>query len=102
MFCSRKMFASAVAFACIATPMLSQAKGFNPDISLILDGRYASISNSTDYALPGYFLGGEAGRGEEGFHLGHSELILSGNIDDLFLPNSLLLLLIMSLKLKLS
>ena len=29
-------------------------------------------------------LGGEAGRGEEGFHLGHSELAISANVDDLF------------------
>lgn len=57
---------------------------FNPDISLILDGRYASYGNDSDYELPGFMLGGEAGRGEEGFHLGHNELVLSANIDDMF------------------
>ena len=68
----------------ISTCVSVQAQSFNPGISLILDGRYASYSNDTDYALPGFMLGGEAGRGEEGFHLGHNELIISGNIDDLF------------------
>ena len=55
----------------------------NPDISLILDGRYAHYSNSSAYELPGFMLGGEAGRDEQGFHLGHNELVISSNIDDL-------------------
>ena len=58
--------------------------GFNPDISLILDGRYASYSNTSSYALPGFMLGGEAGRGETGFYLGHNELTISSTIDDMF------------------
>jgi hypothetical protein len=57
---------------------------FNPDISLILDGRYSGYSNNSDYELPGFMLGGEAGRGEEGFHLGHNELAISANVDDMF------------------
>lgn len=57
---------------------------FNPDINLTLDGRNGSFSNTSDYELPGFMLGGEAGRGEQGLHLGHSELSLSSNIDDLF------------------
>lgn len=57
---------------------------FNPDISLILDGRYSAYSNDSDYELPGFMLGGEAGRGEEGFHLGHNELAISANVDDMF------------------
>ena len=58
--------------------------GFNPDISLTLDGRYGSYSNDTDYELPGFMLGGEATRGEKGFYLGHNELSISANIDDMF------------------
>lgn len=76
--------ASTIVLAGMTTHAMAEAKGFNPDISLILDGRYSSISNSSDYALPGFMLGGEAGRGEKGFSLGHNELILSGNIDDMF------------------
>ena len=56
----------------------------NPDISLILDGRVGSYSNDSDYELPGFMLGGEASRGEKGFHIGHNELVISANIDDMF------------------
>ncbi|MCG7874046.1 MAG: hypothetical protein N0C81_17265 [Candidatus Thiodiazotropha lotti] len=76
--------------AAVMAAILSTAAGaagdssFNPEISLILDGRYGSFDNDSDYELPGFMLGGEAGRGEEGFHLGHSELVLSANVDDLF------------------
>ncbi len=58
---------------------------FNPAISVILEGAYASYKNKPeDYVLPGYALGGEAGLASEGFSLGHSEIILSSNIDDKF------------------
>ncbi len=59
--------------------------GFNPAISVILDGVFASYKNNPeDYALSGYALGGEAGLAPEGFSLGHSEISLSNNIDDKF------------------
>ena len=58
---------------------------FNPAISVILDGVYASYKNNPEgYALSGYALGGEAGLASEGFSLGHSEITLSNNIDDKF------------------
>ena len=58
---------------------------FNPAVSMILEGVYASYKNDPDdYALSGYALGGEAGLAPEGFSLGHSELIFSSNIDDKF------------------
>jgi len=60
-------------------------KSFNPAISLILDGRFANMSNDPDeYALPGFMLGGESGLGSQGFAVGESELALSANIDDTF------------------
>lgn len=63
----------------------TSANTFNPEISVILDGRYANFSNDPEnYALPGFQLGGEAGLGESGFSLGHSELVMSANIDDKF------------------
>ncbi|MFV9615673.1 MAG: hypothetical protein ACNYZG_06930, partial [Gammaproteobacteria bacterium] len=59
--------------------------GFNPAISVILDGVFASYKNDPDdYALSGYALGGEAGLAPEGFSLGHSEITFSNNIDDKF------------------
>lgn len=63
----------------------SSQNTFNPTISLILDGRFASFDNNPDdYELPGFALGGEAELGEKGLSLGHSELIMSANIDDNF------------------
>ena len=60
-------------------------KALNPAISVILDGVYASYKNDPDdYNLPGFMLGGDAGLAPEGFSLGHSEIIFSGNIDDIF------------------
>ena len=59
--------------------------GFNPAISVILDGVFASYKNNPeDYVLSGYALGGEAGLAAEGFSLGHSEITLSNNIHDKF------------------
>jgi len=68
----------------VAAPQQNQKQRFNPDISLILDGRYGDYSNTSDYELPGFMLGGEASRGEQGFHIGHNELVMSANIDDMF------------------
>ena len=70
----------------LAAPLtvLAQNQTFNPDISLILDARYSHYMNDGDYELPGFMLGGEAGPGEKGFSLGHSELVMSANIDDMF------------------
>lgn len=63
----------------------NNVNAFNPQISLILDGQYASYKNEAEaYELPGFMLGGEAGLAPEGFSLGHSELSLSANIDDKF------------------
>lgn len=58
---------------------------FNPAISVILDGRYASFDNDSEaYELPGFQPGGEAGLGDEGFSVAHTELLMSASIDDLF------------------
>ena len=72
--------------ALLAAPLtvLAQNQTFNPDISLILDARYSHYMNDTGYELPGFMLGGEAGPGEAGFSLGHSELVMSANIDDMY------------------
>lgn len=71
----------------------STKSNFNPDISLILDGRFASFDNEADdYELPGFALGGEAGLGEEGFSLGHTELVMSATIDNLFFGKATIVL----------
>lgn len=75
-----------IASACLlALPALAQAALSNPDISLILDAKFIGTGNhADDYELPGFILGAEAGVGQEGLSLGHSELTISSNIDDKF------------------
>nr|VFJ58727.1 MAG: hypothetical protein BECKFW1821B_GA0114236_104313 [Candidatus Kentron sp. FW] len=69
----------------LGTPRVTYGENsFNPAISLILDGRYASFDNKSNYELPGFALGSEAGVGSAGFSLGHTELAASANIDDKF------------------
>ena len=82
---TNSMVLGAITLACF-TPVVFAATqtSFNPDISLTLDGRFGSYSNDTEYELPGFMLGGEASRGEQGFNLGHNELSISSNIDDMF------------------
>ncbi len=66
-------------------PTASGQNSFNPAISLILDGGFASFDNNPEgYEIPGFALGNEAGLGEKGFSVGHSELVMSANIDDKF------------------
>ncbi len=61
------------------------SNSFNPEISLILDGTFASYKNNPDdYQLVGFPLGGEAGLAPEGFAIGHTELTMSANVDDKF------------------
>lgn len=82
---TNSMALGVITFACLtSTAFAATQNNFNPDISLVLDGRYGAYSNDTDYELPGFMLGGEASRGTQGFSLGHNELSISANIDDMF------------------
>jgi len=66
-------------------PVARPRAGFNPDISLILSGTAAHLSNDPDaYAIPGFPLGAETSPGPRGLSLGESELVMSANVDDLF------------------
>jgi len=68
-----------------AKQAVSSPSTFNPAISVILDGRYADFKNNPEnYEIPGFALGGEAGLGEQGFSLGHTEVTASANVDDKF------------------
>ena len=57
---------------------------FNPAIGLILDARFANHSADHDFAPAGFQVGHGAERIPEGFSLGHTELTMSGNVDDKF------------------
>jgi hypothetical protein len=68
----------------LAVPATAQSadKAFNPAVSLILDGRYADYDEEV-FELPGFQIGGEAGLPDKGFSLGHTELTMSANVDQL-------------------
>lgn len=58
---------------------------FNPAISLVLQGGYASYSQyPEDFHFEGMPLGGEAGPQDEGPALWETELTASANVDNLF------------------
>jgi hypothetical protein len=64
----------------------SRASAFNPAISLILQGRYANLSQDPDTYRIGGFVpsGGEVSPGPRGFSLAESELWLSAAADPYF------------------
>ena len=82
---------TAVAAAAVAAPPAAAAGAsasanvFNPAISIILNGFYEHHSQNPDsYQRAGFPLAGEGRPGEQGFHLGESELSFASNIDDKF------------------
>ncbi len=84
-----KQLSLAVSLSALTVPAFAANKitsnEFNPAISMILIGTYSQFSNDPEsYTISGFALAEETGPGEEGFHLGESELSMSANIDDLF------------------
>ena len=57
---------------------------FNPAISLVLQGRYRRSKDVDDPHISGFIPGGHDHGSERGFSLGHSELILSADVDPYF------------------
>lgn len=76
--------------ACLATfsasaVMAQTSNAMNPAISMVLQGQYASSDQDPEaYELPGFMLGGESGLPSKGFGLGHGELVMSANVDNMF------------------
>jgi len=64
----------------------ASSNAFNPNISLVLGGTYANLSQDPQqYRLQGFMpSAGEAGPGRRGFNLGESELTMAANIDPMF------------------
>ncbi len=78
---------TAVAAVCFAASVYAQPADnkMNPAISMVLQGQYADYKQDPEsYELPGFMLGGEAGLAGAGFGLGHGELVMSSNIDDMY------------------
>lgn len=69
----------------VSTPKPANPSAFNPQLSVIIDGRLSHYQSDADqYHLSGYGIGGEAGLASEGFALGHSEITAVANADDKF------------------
>jgi hypothetical protein len=62
------------------------AGGFNPEVSLILQGQYRRMKDVPERSITGYWPAGGHGHGgdERGLTLDHSELVVSANIDPYF------------------
>ena len=66
--------------------MRSGDNSFNPAIGVVLNGMFSEYSEDSS-SLPGFQLGHESGRPDEGLALGHSEITVSGSVDDKFRGN---------------
>jgi hypothetical protein len=85
-------FAALCMLACtaaLADNPSNTATAFNPAVSLILAGNYASLSQDpATFQIAGFIpSGGEIGPGERSFNLGESELTLNANVDPYFFAN---------------
>src|SRR2546430_1826178 len=67
----------------------SNATAFNPQISMILTGNYASLSQDpATYRIAGFMPPPEGeGPGDRSFNLGESELTVTSNVDPYFFAN---------------
>ena len=77
-------FIAALALATAAAAHAQERRSFNPDISLVLQGRYAQQENIAERHITGFAAAGHEHGGGRGFSLDASELILSGYIDPYF------------------
>lgn len=82
----RSLWCAAALAAAIAPAQAQNAKSFNPDISLILQGRYVNAKDIDERRITGFASGvdGHEHGGGRGFSLDRSELTISGNIDPYF------------------
>jgi len=81
----RSLWCAAALAAAVAPAQAQNAKSFNPDISLILQGRYVNAKDIEDRHITGFAAAGhEHGGDARGFSIDHSELTISGNIDPYF------------------
>ena len=66
----------------------SSATAFNPAISMILTGNYASLSEDpATYRIAGFIPAPGEGPGDRSFNLGESELTVASNVDPYFFAN---------------
>lgn len=74
--------AATVAAAQAPQATAKTAPGFNPRISLILQGTYADFSSAEHAEVGGVLLGSETELRPAGFSLAETELVMEANVDD--------------------
>lgn len=67
-----------------AEQLRTATRGFNPDISLILQGRYAHLDDMGERRITGFLPAGHGQGAARGFSIDHTELVMSANVDQLF------------------
>lgn len=65
-------------------PQTTARASFNPDISLILQGRYAQLEDIGERRLSGFMPAGHDHSAPRGFSLDHTELVMTASIDPYF------------------
>jgi hypothetical protein len=71
-----------------ATAAATGLAAFNPAVSIVLQGRYANLSQDPDqFAIAGFPQAGDVGPGPRGLSLAESEITFSANVDDRFAGN---------------
>lgn len=81
--------ASAAVAPVASSAAAARASGFNPEVSLILQGQYKNMKNVPERGITGFFPaaghsheeGGIEGISKRGFSVDHTELVLAANID---------------------
>ena len=68
----------------IAQAEASASNNLNPDISLILQGRYAHLDDIAHRHINGFLPAGHAHDAARGFSLDHTELVMSASVDPYF------------------
>jgi hypothetical protein len=84
--------AAGLALFCAVSAAAAQApaapstagRGFNPKISLILQGTYADYGSEAEAEVPGMLLGGHSEPRPAGFSLAETELVVEANVDNVF------------------
>lgn len=75
---------TAVFAVCCTVPAWAAGSSFNPDISLILQGRYLNARDIEERHITGFLPASHDHDSTRGFSLDHTELMLSANIDQAF------------------
>jgi hypothetical protein len=70
--------------AALAEQGMPSSGRFNPDVSLILQGKYSNMDDVGERFITGFIPAGHEHGDERGFSIDHTELAISASVDQLF------------------